>query len=57
MAGFITDQCTHCGVCIEECPVACISVDTDRLVIDDSVCIGCEACVAVCHENAIQPKK
>ncbi len=51
------EACTDCGVCLEACPYAAITMHmTDGrnvAVISESGCKGCGGCVPVCPENAI----
>lgn len=52
MAYVISDECTACGSCINECPVDAIS-EGDIYVIDPETCIDCAACADVCPVEAI----
>ncbi|QAR32147.1 4Fe-4S dicluster domain-containing protein [Geovibrio thiophilus] len=54
MAHTITDACTNCGVCEDECPVNAISEGEDARVIDADACTDCGACVEVCPVDAIE---
>jgi NAD-dependent dihydropyrimidine dehydrogenase PreA subunit len=47
----ITDECTACGACSEECPVEAIK-EGDIYVITDE-CTECGTCVDVCPVGAI----
>lgn len=56
MAYNINDDCISCGACASECPVACISDNGSKYVINPDECISCGACASVCpvdapHEN------
>ncbi len=51
MAYKITDECTACGACKEECPVEAIK-EGDIYVITDE-CTECGTCVEVCPTGAI----
>ncbi|PIE98026.1 MAG: ferredoxin [Treponema sp.] len=53
MAYKISDACTNCSACEDECPVAAISEQNDRRVIDADTCISCGACAGVCPVEAI----
>ena len=48
-------QCKHCEnpACLAVCPVNCIKVIDDAVVIDQSECIGCKSCVQACPFGAI----
>jgi ferredoxin len=54
MAYVITDECTACGTCKDECPVEAISEGDPIYVIDPDTCTDCGACAAVCPVEAIK---
>ena len=53
MPHLITDKCSMCGTCIDECPVEAISEGDPKYVIDPDECTDCGACADVCPEEAI----
>ncbi|MEA3494583.1 MAG: 4Fe-4S binding protein [Bacteroidota bacterium] len=55
MAYVISDDCTACGACIDECPVEAIT-EGEPYVIDAEVCTDCGACADVCPVEAISPE-
>ena len=55
MAHKITDDCTACDACIDECPSDAIS-EGDIYKIDPDVCTDCGDCVDVCPVEAIIPE-
>ena len=52
----ITYGCMECGQCRFQCPGEAISHGTDQFVIDQSKCIHCGMCFAVCRFGAIVKK-
>ncbi len=54
MAYVISDDCTACGTCIDECPVEAIS-EGDIYKIDPDICTDCGSCADVCPVEAIHP--
>jgi len=49
--------CFHCKTpsCMESCPVGAIQIHPDGVVqIDESLCSGCQACIAQCPYRAIR---
>jgi len=46
----ITEKCTQCGACIDECPTNAIMKD---FRVKESKCIGCGDCESACNYNAI----
>jgi uncharacterized protein (DUF362 family)/Pyruvate/2-oxoacid:ferredoxin oxidoreductase delta subunit len=47
-------ECTRCGVCIESCPVQCISPGDGGIpTIDYSACINCLSCDESCPHGAM----
>ncbi len=55
MAYVISNDCTACGTCIDECPVEAIS-EGDIYKIASDTCIDCGACSEVCPMEAIHPE-
>ncbi|MGI5901218.1 MAG: DUF362 domain-containing protein [Desulfitobacteriia bacterium] len=53
MAYVITEDCTSCGACVEECPVEAISEGEETYVIDADACSECGACADACPAGAI----
>lgn len=53
MAYKITDECTMCGSCIDECAFEAISEGDPKYVIDADTCTDCGACEAACQSGAI----
>ena len=56
---FIVDEnkCIHCGLCIEDCNPKIIKFNTDKIPTikteDESHCMKCQHCLAVCPVGAI----
>ena len=59
MAYKITDDCSLCGACIDDCPVSAIFDGPDHTEIDPAKCVECEGhypsskCVDNCPSDAI----
>ncbi|RLB93451.1 MAG: hypothetical protein DRH76_10170, partial [Deltaproteobacteria bacterium] len=47
------ESCTQCSVCVEECPVAAISLDPYPAF--NEACFDCFNCIRLCPEAAIEP--
>jgi ferredoxin len=54
MAYKISDDCTACGTCIDECPMSAIS-SGDIYSIDPDACTECGTCADACPIGAINP--
>jgi ferredoxin len=50
----VSDECTHCGLCIEKCPMAAIS--ENPRTTNHRECIVCENCVRICPTGAVSFK-
>jgi len=51
----ITDKCTGCTKCFQECPVNAIPFRPyEKHEIDQSLCTKCDNCRLVCPENAVE---
>lgn len=42
-----------CRICYDSCPLRAVLIQEDVVTIDESVCLGCGSCVAVCPHDAI----
>ena len=55
------DRCTLCQVCVEACPVQSLAVagenGSQRLEVNEGLCIGCGQCAYQCPEKAIALKE
>src|SRR6266704_3172302 len=49
------ENCTHCGVCVEACPLPNL-IDLKTLKVDYRTCQRCLLCYEACPENAISVK-
>lgn len=47
-------DCSGCGDCVDYCPVAAISLQDNKAVIDADKCIDCKICLSICQKNAIE---
>jgi ferredoxin len=50
----ITEDCIHCGECIQKCSFNAISEDVDGYTINQVKCDVCGDCTTVCPANAIE---
>ncbi len=50
------ERCTKCQICIHECAngVHAYDGEHDRLIIDESLCVNCHRCVAMCPAHALR---
>lgn len=49
-------QCRHCedAPCLKSCPVSAIKEQANKIVIDETGCIGCKSCMIACPFGAIE---
>ena len=47
------DKCVGCGLCVDRCHMAAISIADKKAVIDPKRCIGCGICVPACSTGAL----
>lgn len=52
---YVTMKCNHCedAPCANRCPFGAIKQIKNRMVIDETLCVGCRACTKVCPFDAI----
>lgn len=48
------EDCIGCGICVDKCPVECISLSDGVAAIDMSRCIHCGVCHIVCPKHAVR---
>ena len=53
MAQVDADKCTGCCGCIDSCPVSALDMETSRIAINPSRCIGCGICTFFCTSQAV----
>lgn len=41
-------MCTHCGKCVEDCPVQALYIEEGKVCWDAIKCVQCDHCIAVC---------
>jgi ferredoxin len=47
------EECTGCGICVDECPVTAIELKNEKAIIDEGEYTDCGACVDSCPSSAI----
>jgi uncharacterized protein (DUF362 family)/NAD-dependent dihydropyrimidine dehydrogenase PreA subunit len=50
------DLCTGCGTCVDQCPVAALSMGEIVPSVNPDICITCFCCQEICPEKAIMLK-
>jgi ferredoxin len=48
-----TEDCTGCGICVDECPATAIELRNEKAHIDEEECTDCGTCVDSCPNSAI----
>ena len=47
------DECTGCGICVDDCPAVAIKLVDDKAKVDAEECTDCGTCVDSCPVEAI----
>jgi ferredoxin len=47
------EECTGCGICVDECPVTAIELINEKAHVDEKECTDCGTCVDSCPSSAI----
>jgi pyruvate formate lyase activating enzyme len=50
--GWLKTKCIGCGVCLEKCPQAALSLVGDEIERNRRLCSGCNTCIAECYPQA-----
>ncbi|MFA5365404.1 MAG: thiamine pyrophosphate-dependent enzyme, partial [Candidatus Bathyarchaeia archaeon] len=53
----VLEDCTACGVCVEQFGCPAISISSDRAEIDPTLCYGCGVCEQICPFDLIRSKE
>ena len=48
------ENCTGCGICVDECPIDAISMKIEEAEINIAECIRCGICHDVCSQKAVR---
>ena len=49
------DKCTRCTICVKQCPIGNISLETGRITFSNK-CLACAKCLNICPKNAFLVK-
>jgi anaerobic sulfite reductase subunit C len=49
---WLSDSCTHCGLCVKVCPVQAITCNGEKYLRNPDLCIGCSVCTVSCPTGA-----
>ncbi len=52
-----TEECTGCGICVDECPSTAIELKNEKATVDDGECTDCGTCMDACPNSAITVDK
>jgi indolepyruvate ferredoxin oxidoreductase alpha subunit len=50
----ITEDCNNCMACVQATGCPALTVEDDKISVDNSLCASCTLCVSVCPYGAIQ---
>ena len=50
------DMCTSCGICLNSCAHAAVTLLEGKAKIDPRRCVGCGRCISACLQKAIKVK-
>lgn len=48
-----TEECTGCGICVDECPTSAIILEKDKAKVKEDECTDCSTCADSCPNEAI----
>ncbi len=48
-----TEECTGCGICVDECPATAIELKNEKAKVNEEECTECGTCADSCPNSAI----
>jgi uncharacterized Fe-S center protein len=52
----IIGECVGCNACVKACPVQILSLEDNKIVLNNDSCIGCSICIQECKFDVLKPK-
>lgn len=53
---YTLSQCEKCLACLKSCPTQAISLNHDRVEINNQRCIACDQCISACTSSGLKSK-
>lgn len=47
------EECTGCGICVDECPASAIVIDNEKVKVQEDICTDCGTCVESCPNEVL----
>jgi ferredoxin len=48
-----TEECTGCGICVDECPAGTITLAGEKAKVEEDKCTDCATCESSCPNEVI----
>ncbi|MBR0138837.1 MAG: 4Fe-4S binding protein [Firmicutes bacterium] len=53
VVNYTLERCVRCLRCVQKCPTSALTMQENRIVINESKCINCGRCMQACHSKGL----
>ena len=50
---YTLSRCVRCMKCVRACPTSALTMENNRILINDEKCLNCARCISTCHNQGL----